>query len=61
MKRITVNQAAEQLSASPQFVRLALQQNRLPIGTAVKGKRWIYLIYQELVDQYININREAEK
>lgn len=34
--RLTVQQAAELMGKSPQFVRVAMQQNILPIGTAVR-------------------------
>lgn len=51
--RISVTEAAKILDASPQFVRLALQQKALPIGIAVKNRRWIYLIYREDVEAYV--------
>lgn len=51
--RMTVEDAARVLGVSPQFVRRGLQQGRLPIGAAVKGKsRWSYHISEHLLEQY---------
>lgn len=52
--RITVKEAAKRLGVSEQFIRIGLQQNRLPIGTAVKmSSVWTYYITAELVENYI--------
>ncbi|MBQ9701332.1 MAG: hypothetical protein IJV71_12020 [Lachnospiraceae bacterium] len=43
--RIKVEEAAYILGASPQFIRVAMQQEKLPIGIAVKtSSQWTYLI-----------------
>ena len=44
--KVTTEMAAKYLDADPQFIRLGLQQNRLPYGTAVMnpGGRWSYHI-----------------
>ncbi len=45
MGRLTVSEAARVMDVDPQFLRIALQQERLPFGTAVKmKKRWAYYI-----------------
>ncbi|MBS4535601.1 hypothetical protein GOQ29_08185 [Clostridium sp. D2Q-14] len=52
--RITVNEAAEIMNVSPQFVRIGLQRDRLPIGTAVKmSSKWSYHISPKLLGEYI--------
>lgn len=47
--------AAKILGVSAQFIRLGLQQERLPIGTAVKSSdnRWVYDIQEHLLKQYM--------
>ena len=52
--RVTVTQAAKMIGASPEFVRYALREGRLPIGSAVKmSTRWTYNVQLELVKKYI--------
>lgn len=52
--RITVKEAAQMLGVSEQYIRLGLQQNRLPIGTAVKmSSVWTYYITREWVEEFI--------
>jgi len=55
MQKITVEMAAKMIGKSDEFVRIGLQQNRLPFGTAVniRGKRWTYHISANLLQQYI--------
>lgn len=51
---MNVREAAKILNVSPQFVRIGLQQQRLPIGTAVKmSSRWTYHISEKMLDEYI--------
>ena len=52
---MTVIQAARLMGVSVQYVRLGLQQQRLPIGTAVKTSddRWTYDVQEHLLKQYI--------
>lgn len=52
---MTVIETAKILGVSPQFIRLGLQQQRLPIGVAVKtsDNRWTYDIREHLMRKYI--------
>lgn len=51
---MNVREAASKLGVSPQFVRIGLQQQRLPIGTAVKmSSRWTYHISEKKLEEYI--------
>jgi hypothetical protein len=53
--KITVTEAAKLLDMSPQLVRFGLQQQRLPIGTAIKTSpnRWTYDCRLHLVNEYL--------
>lgn len=58
MKSIPINIVADILGKSPQYVRIGLQQQRLPIGTAVKlSSEWTYHISYELLKNYVGIER----
>ncbi len=51
---VSVKEAAEILGVSQQFVRIGLQRQLLPIGTAVKmSTRWTYHISPKLLQEYI--------
>lgn len=51
--RITVTEAAKILDASPDFVRTAMRQGMLPIGSAAKmSSRWTYHISPKLLAEY---------
>lgn len=52
-ERITVDQAARIMGVTPQFLRIALQHNKFPFGTAVKFKRWSYYINTERFIKYM--------
>ena len=57
MTRITTKQAAEKLNITQLTVQVLMQQDRLPIGYAVKNpgsSKFHYVIYQELLDGYVN-------
>lgn len=55
MKKFTVAEAAKRMGVSPQFVRIGLQQGRLPFGTAVKmSTRWTYYINEEKFLEYVS-------
>lgn len=57
-------EAAAILHASPQFVRIAMQQGKLPIGTAIKmSSIWTYNISEKLLADYSgkDIGAELEK
>lgn len=59
--RIKTVEAAEILNVSPQFIRIAMQQGKLPIGTAVKmSSIWTYHISQKLLEEYSGKNVEEE-
>lgn len=62
--RILTTEAAEILNVSPQFIRIAMQQGKLPIGTAVKmSSIWTYHISQKLLEEYSgkDVEKELEK
>lgn len=52
---LSVTEAAKLMDVSPQFIRLGLQQGRLPIGTAVRSSenRWVYDVRKHLVRDYM--------
>lgn len=51
---MNVLEAAKVLNVSPQFIRVGLQQQRLPIGTAVKmSSKWTYHISEKQLYEYI--------
>ena len=52
---MNVREAAKILKMSPEFVRMGLQTQRLPIGTAVKmSSKWTYHISEKKLYEYIN-------
>jgi hypothetical protein len=55
MPRVSVEEAAKRLNASGQFVRIAMQQGKLPIGVAIQmsKRRWTYHISEKLLEEYI--------
>lgn len=58
MNDIPVKVVAELLGKSPQFVRLGLQQQRLPIGSAVMtSSQWTYHISYNLLKNYIGSDK----
>jgi len=61
MNRIPIQNVAELLNCSPQFVRIGLQQQRLPIGTAVKmSSTWTYHVSYELLKNYVGEQKIIE-
>lgn len=59
--RILPTEAARILNVSPQFVRIGLQRDKLPIGTAVKmSSKWTYHISEKLLQEYSGKNVELE-
>ena len=59
--RILPTDAAAILNVSPQFVRIAMQQGKLPIGTAIKmSSIWTYHISEKLLQDYSGKNVEQE-
>jgi len=62
--RILTKEAAAILNVSPQFVRVAMQQGKLPIGTAVQmSSIWTYHISEKLLADYTgkDIEKEIQK
>jgi hypothetical protein len=62
--RILPTEAARILNVSPQFVRVAMQQGKLPIGTAIKmSSIWTYHISEKLLQDYSgkDVMQELEK
>jgi hypothetical protein len=62
--RILTREAAAILNVSPQFVRVAMQQGKLPIGTAVQmSSIWTYHISEKLLADYTgkDIEKEIQK
>lgn len=58
MKNVPVNIVAEILGVAPQFIRLGLQEQRLPYGTAVQtSSQWTYHVSYELLKKYIGEKR----
>lgn len=54
MEKLTIKEAAERMGKSEQYVRIGLQQNRLPFGSAVKlSSRWTYHIAPKLFYEYL--------
>lgn len=51
--KLTVKEAAALMGVTPQFLRLGLQQGRLPFGVAVKFKRWSYYINPAKFYEYL--------
>lgn len=59
--RILPTEAAMILNVSPQFVRVGMQQGKLPIGTAIKmSSIWTYHISEKLLQEYSGKNVECE-
>ena len=58
MDNIPINIVSEIIGKSPQFIRIGLQQQRLPIGSAVKmSSEWTYHISYELLKNYVGIEK----
>lgn len=61
ISKILPAEAAIILNTSPQFVRIAMQQGKLPIGTAVKmSSKWTYNISPKLLAEYSGADIVAE-
>ncbi|SDZ18941.1 hypothetical protein [Tindallia californiensis] len=53
-RKLSVKDAAAILGKGEQFVRIGLQRNILPIGTAVKvSTLWTYHISPKLLEDYV--------
>jgi hypothetical protein len=63
MTRITTKEAAQRLNMTVLTVQVLLQQSKLPIGYAVMNpgsSKYHYIIYQELLEGYINRVEKGE-
>lgn len=59
--RIKVSEAAQILNLTEQFIRIAMQQGRLKIGTAVKmSSIWTYDINEKQLAEYSGKDIKAE-
>ena len=57
--RISQEHAAELLGASPQFIRIGLQQGILKFGMAVKmSRQWTYVITKQKFEEATGIKVE---
>ena len=52
LERVSVEQAAKELDLDPLTLRYSLRDGTLPIGFAQKRKRYVYVIYRNLLDTY---------
>lgn len=53
-KNISIQKASEVMGKSPQFIRIGLQNDKLPFGTAVKmSSVWTYYISPKLFYEYV--------
>ena len=60
-ERIKVAEAAQIMKVSQQFVRVGMQPDRLPIGTAVKmSTQWTYFISEKLLADYTGADVAAQ-
>jgi len=61
VSKITINEVASLLGISPQSLRLGLQRNELPFGSAIKtSDRYTYVIYEKKLKEYLDIWVEKE-
>ena len=61
-KKITIKQASLMMKKSPQFIRVGLQRQTLPFGSAVKlSERWSYYISPKLFYEFIGKEAKANE
>lgn len=54
MKNLSVKEAAEVMGVSQQFIRIGLQREQLPFGTAIKlSSKWTYYINPLKFNEYV--------
>lgn len=59
--RLSVNEAAKLLNASPQFIRIGLQQNKIPWGYAVRtSSQYTYFIIPKKFEEYTGVKIPEE-
>lgn len=55
MSKLTINDVSSMLGISPQTLRLGLQRNEFPFGTAIKtSNRYTYIIYDKKLKEYLD-------
>ena len=60
--KISIKKASQLMNKSQQFVRVGLQRNLFPFGTAVKmSSRWSYYISPKKFYEYVGSNKEVLK
>ncbi|MFV0249666.1 MAG: hypothetical protein ACK5HP_01310 [Bacilli bacterium] len=60
-KKISIKKASQLMGKSQEFVRIGLQRNLLPFGTAVKvSNRYSYYISPKLFYEYTGYNKEVD-
>ena len=58
---MNVIEAAKLLNKSPDFIRVGLQNGRLPFGSAVRtSSKWSYHISEKLFNEYLGIKKEGD-
>ena len=61
-KYITIKKASQLMGKSGQFIRVGLQRNRLPFGTAVQlSSQWTYYISPKLFYDFIGRPEEYNR
>lgn len=59
-KKITIKEASLLMKKSEQFIRVGLQRNLFPFGTAVKmSSRWSYYISPKLFYEYVGKKEDS--
>lgn len=61
MEKITIKKAAELMNCSEQFLRVALQQGKLPFGVAVKMSKHNYTYYINPTQFYAYLGQTPPK
>lgn len=55
MTKLNINEVSSMLGISPQTLRLGLQRNQFPFGTAIKtSNRYTYIIYDKKLKEYVD-------
>lgn len=55
---MNIQEAAKKLNKSEQYIRIGLQRDRLPFGTAVKtSSKWSYHISENAFERYLKEGR----
>jgi hypothetical protein len=52
--KLTVEEVAQRMGVTPQFIRMGLRQKVFPWGYAVRMKRWVYYIDREKFERWVS-------